>query len=393
MPIHGTTIPPAILQRLRLCIDSLVAAGVNFAICREQGCEPRLFLQPDGGSSTVVRLTGLSGRGFLFAPFQASPRSPIILIRREVPEEGWGNIIRRLEKFARDNEITIRHPATEPIHGAEVPEHPQLPGLGKTCPLPTDAYRDAFEIFREEVREGNFHKLVLARDQAVHGAFSPGATFLRACTHCDDAMASIVSTPMSGTWIGATPELLCSGSRNRWRTMALAGTRACAGVDSCERWNDKNLEEQAMVADYIRELLARFCADVQEKGPYTVHAGRLCHLRTDFFFRPLSLGDTAAIVEALHPTPAVCGLPKDQACAFIRETEPHDRRYYTGYLGWWGGSAEASLYVNLRCMEMERGRAILHAGGGILAASELGSEWRETCNKMGTMLALLRAGV
>lgn len=361
-------------------LDSLIAADVGLALFREPGGEPCLVLQEDGGAGVVRRLAGLDGTGFLMAPFAVSARTPTVFIRSASPVRGPEAITERLKAFARLHGIAVRP------HAAS-----RLPGTGK-APAAPDArpdagYRQAFAAFHKALVERRFHKLVLSREQRIDGAFSPAAAFLGACAACPDAMASLVHTPFSGTWAGATPELLAAGRDGQWRTMALAGTR-CAGDP--DRWDDKNLEEQAFVADYIGEHLSRLCSDVREKGPYTVAAGRVSHLRTDFFFVPESLADTAAIVEDLHPTPAVCGLPKEEACMFIRNHEGHDRRYYTGFLGWWGGSCEAALYVNLRCMEMADDHVTLHAGGGILPASLLESEWRETCNKMATMRSLLQ---
>jgi isochorismate synthase len=91
-------------------------------------------------------------------------------------------------------------------------------------------------------------------------------------------------------------------------------------------------------------------------------------------------------LEALHPTPAVCGLPKQEAREFILAHEGYDRRYYTGFVGMLDLASATDLYVNLRCMQCHAdGQVTLYAGGGILPSSQCGKEWEESRQKMKTM--------
>ena len=87
----------------------------------------------------------------------------------------------------------------------------------------------------------------------------------------------------------------------------------------------------------------------------------------------------------------MCGLPQDEARAFILSSEGSGRRYYSGYLGPRTDDS-ASFYVNLRCIEILPSATVFYAGGGLLPASELASEWRETCHKMRTMLSITGMG-
>jgi len=95
----------------------------------------------------------------------------------------------------------------------------------------------------------------------------------------------------------------------------------------------------------------------------------------------------------LHPTPAVCGLPKNEAKSFILENENYDRKYYTGFLGELNsdvnGINTSSLYVNLRCMEIAKDEAIIYVGGGITKDSIPEKEWEETVRKTATMKKVL----
>ena len=115
------------------------------------------------------------------------------------------------------------------------------------------------------------------------------------------------------------------------------------------------------------------CSFTAPKGPQTATAGELAHLRTDIRFALPSTGMLGSLLRALHPTPAVCGLPKDEAFRFIGAHEGYDRSYYAGFLGRLSPGGHTALYVNLRCMACsgETGAFRLYAGGGLLPESVL----------------------
>lgn len=143
----------------------------------------------------------------------------------------------------------------------------------------------------------------------------------------------------------------------------------------------KNKEEQAFVGDYIRKAIKKFGSKITEKGPYTARAGQLVHLKTDFHFCLKDTAHLGDVLQELHPTPAVCGLPKEEAYQFILQTEPHNRLFYSGVIGWIDPEGDTTLYVNLRCMHIEGKTATLYAGGGILPESTADTEWEETQQK------------
>ena len=202
-------------------------------------------------------------------------------------------------------------------------------------------------------------------------------------------MIYLCHTPASGTWLGSTPEILLSGHGKEWHTVALAGTMPMQNEVMPTDWDKKNREEQGYVADYIRRIAKRFGNKMTEKGPYTARAGQLVHLKTDFYFLLKNTDHIGDLLQELHPTPAVCGLPKEEAFRFILNNEGYDRSYYSGFTGWLDTEGHTDIYVNLRCMEIKPGEAILYAGGGILASSEVESEWVETGDKMNTMRSIL----
>ena len=144
------------------------------------------------------------------------------------------------------------------------------------------------------------------------------------------------------------------------------------------------------MARYITQCLAHLADNIEETPPYTQRAGGLVHLRSDFAFtlKPAyGLGD---LVQMLHPTPAICGLPKAEAWRFISANEPHRRLYYSGFCGPVTANGGTKLYVSLRCMQLWPNKACLYAGGGLLKDSTEEQEWEETRAKMETMLGLMQ---
>jgi isochorismate synthase len=124
-----------------------------------------------------------------------------------------------------------------------------------------------------------------------------------------------------------------------------------------------------------------------------VVAGNLMHLRTDF---KVDLKEVdfptlgSEMLHLLHPTSAICGLPKEPAAAFIKENEGYNRSYYSGYLGPVNSPVGTHLFVNLRCMQLLENQAILYAGAGITGESSPEKEYQETQHKMQTMRSILR---
>lgn len=248
---------------------------------------------------------------------------------------------------------------------------------------------------KEAIQRGELLKIALSRSREVSlpADFDALQMFDRLCRIYPNAFVSFVSIPGVGRWMGASPETLISMDRKGvFRTVALAGTQVLQ-PDSSEkdaRWTHKEIEEQALVSRYIVNCFKNIrLREYEEVGPKTVIAGNLMHLRTDFTV------DTQAVnfpqlgtvmLELLHPTSAVCGMPRAAALEFITQNEAYDRRFYSGFLGPVNIDQETSLYVNLRCMHLGEQTARLYAGAGITAESNPEKEWLETEMKYQTML-------
>ena len=371
-------------DELRVCnaIDTLIRKNRSFALWRISGEAPRFAMQTSGSARLLYNIEELDEQsGFVIAPFHVSQQHPIVLIRPDIQELPLGE------------ETTVSclwdgssMPTEQEFHHRET--------FVSSRKTPKEDYSRRFNAFIEPLRRKQFEKLVLSRSQTIpagKAGFSPAAAFHKATGRYKYSYVYLCHTPATGTWLGCTPEIILSGKNGEWHTVALAGTQPLQNGELPTEWDDKNREEQEYVSFYIRKQLQALGIKPAETAPVPVRAGELSHLKSDFRF-PLpdnkKLGD---LLKRLHPTPAVCGLPKEETYHFIRENEGHDRSYYSGFIGWLAPEEKSDLYVNLRCMNILPDAFVLYAGGGILASSEAESEWLETEAKMQTMMRLLDA--
>lgn len=174
-------------------------------------------------------------------------------------------------------------------------------------------------------------------------------------------------------WMGAFSEVLGKFDKKtrRFETMSLAGT-----LPVSETWSEKEIEEQKPVTEYIRNILKTYSSKIEESSTYDHISGNIKHLRTDFK-ADINPGDLDEIIKNLHPTPAVCGIPKDFCKGKIRELEKFPRELYAGYIKI---ETEETVYyfVNLRCCKLYQDSVHIFVGGGITAQSNPEKEWRET---------------
>ncbi len=242
----------------------------------------------------------------------------------------------------------------------------------------------------DEILRSDLEKVVLSRVEAVPLVETPPlALFQRLLGTYKTAMVYYWHHPKVGTWLGATPETLLYVSGDDFSTMALAGTQKFEGSMSVT-WGAKEQEEQQIVTDSIVKHFQSYLETVSTSETKTAKAGNLLHLKTDIRGMGLQSQYTLNdLVNALHPTPAVCGFPKEKAKQFILDNEGYDRGFYTGYLGELHMNGVSDLYVNLRCMKFENGVAHVYVGGGITGDSNPVDEWQETVNKSATMKAVL----
>jgi isochorismate synthase len=264
--------------------------------------------------------------------------------------------------------------------------------------LPSVSEKEDFESLVSKgiqaIENQEFKKVVLSRKEIVElKNFDLVATFEKLVQLYPNAFVYCFYHPKVGVWLGATPEQLVKANVNVFETMALAGTQKDYGSDEIV-WEKKEREEQQYVTDYIVDQLQEVALEVSVTEPYSVKAGSVWHLKTDIWGVLNDGFSLKQVVHLLHPTPAVCGLPKEVSKAFILENENYDRTFYTGFLGELNtsfavDSVSSDLFVNLRCMQISDSQAHLYMGCGITKDSIPENEWMESVNKSMTMKKVL----
>ncbi|MBT8316071.1 MAG: chorismate-binding protein [Lutibacter sp.] len=239
------------------------------------------------------------------------------------------------------------------------------------------------------INKGNAKKIVLSRKEHIKiQDLDVFDVYKKMLYNYQNAFVYLWYHPSIGLWMGATPERLLSVADSTFKTMALAGTQLNEkGVNSV--WKDKEQQEQKFVTDFIFESTKPYLNSIKISAPYTVEAGNVVHIRTDISGDLISPNLLSELVSSLHPTPAICGLPKAIATEFILKNEAYNRSYYSGFLGEINNENSTELFVNLRCMELKNKEAVIYIGGGITKDSIAENEWKETVAKSKVMKKVL----
>ena len=337
----------------------------------------KAILQKD---AVVNRSVDFSENGFVFTPFD--PKTSTILLKPDT----------MLEETFKPEELPEADMEIRSIPDENV----------------KDIYMDLIKKGIREIEKGKLKKVVLSRTLQVECRKSPFKIFQELLGRYPSAFCYLWYHPKVGTWLGASPELLLSGGNNHFNTSSLAGTQVYNGLEN-PVWGEKELEEQAMVTQYITEALEGKVTDLRVSGTQSVRAGNLWHLGTGISGRVKDMS-LSPIIKVLHPTPAVCGLPKVQSQKFILENENYEREFYTGFFGELNLKEQVDrnrssknqentayklvrsttqLFVNLRCMKLEGHIATLFVGGGITLGSDPEKEYQETVEKSKTLLKVI----
>ena len=334
------------------------------------------------------------GTGFLFSPFDGEKEKAFLKANLTFAFEHG--------EVTTDNDVADYEAQSDHIESARTSNTHPLPFHISNKTRKGSASREEFiELIEKSMRliqANQLEKLVPSRSKEISlpNNFDLLAVFNSLCSLYPNAFISLVSTPEYGTWIGASPELLVAVDANlKFKTAAVAGTQAIApDVDlRMVAWTQKEIEEQALVSRYIINCFKKIrLREFDEHGPKSWRAGNLVHLKTEFEVDMVAtnfpqLG--TVMLKLLHPTSAVCGMPREESINFLLQNENLDRSFYSGYLGPVNFQHETSLYVNLRCMEWNLKTATLYAGAGVTLDSNAAREWEETEQKMETLLKVI----
>lgn len=242
-------------------------------------------------------------------------------------------------------------------------------------------YLDICSSLINKIKEGDFEKVILSRIKKTVIELNPLEIFEKLNRNYSNTFNYIISIENVGCWLGATPEVLLNIEDEICKSVSIAGTKSKNETN----WGDKEIEEQQLVTDYIHNILKEQLGNLVTNGPFTITAGEVAHLKTEFTGNLFKKKNWTQLINSLHPTPATCGIPKTKAQRHIESIELHQRKYYTGFLGPIS-NLKKQLFVNLRCMEVQGNTAFLYLGGGITSKSIAEDEWNETENKAKTLL-------
>lgn len=339
----------------------------------------KAMLQSDHSIYTTKDFTE---SGFLFSPFDSEEKT--IIFPSERSKTITSKIVLSSTKETKSNQILNSEEARQ--------QHLELVQKGI-----------------DSIEHNVFQKVVLSRLEAVSVSEpNPLQIFKSLLNQYPTAFVYIWFHPKVGLWLGASPETFLNIDGQRFKTMSLAGTQNYVNTLDVN-WDSKNKEEQQFVTDFIVNNLKSHVKRLDVSEVKTIKAGQLLHLQSEIS-GVLNSNKLKEVIFALHPTPAVCGLPKDKAKNFILTNENYNREFYTGFLGELNIKSSktrnanrrnvennaystikttSKLYVNLRCMQIKNQDVLIYVGGGITKDSNPEKEWEETVNKSYTIKRII----
>lgn len=234
---------------------------------------------------------------------------------------------------------------------------------------------------KKAIDEGKIEKAIASRCLVMkHKKLSLAEMFYTLCEVYPKAFIFCFHTRNSGTWLGASPEVLIRCEKGLAMSMSLAGTRKSGTYGD---WDNKNIREQELVTMFVVEKFLKFSKGISISDALTLNAGPVEH-RCRYIRGEVEHPMELAI--ALSPTPALCGFPRDEAYTVIENNEKFSREYYGGFCGPVTTNNKFDLFVNLRSMKISGDKVCLYVGGGITADSDPASEWEETERKSETLI-------
>ena len=358
---------------LKKQIESLLNKDLPFALYYLPGESEVSFIAGKLRLLNATDAANSSHKGFVFAPYRETPLCPSLLVTAEYVAQGDDTILGLVEtiesaRLSSDKApLAISHEVSQFDFEALVTQ-----------------------ALAEIQNDDTLQKVVVSRVKNINlsQGFLTTDLLEKMQKTLPSAFCYLCYIPGIGTWMGATPERLLEIEGTAAQTNALAGTLRNGTQD---KWSQKEKDEQQIVTDYIANQLEgvgmhNYVVD----GPTEMASGSVRHLRSVFRFDLENNKKVWQVIKALHPTPAVCGMPKDAAADFIASNENYEREYYTGYLGPVGIKGASHIFVNLRCMKIVGQGASLYVGAGITSGSKADKEWEETEIKALTLLNVIR---
>ena len=251
---------------------------------------------------------------------------------------------------------------------------------------PRADWQGEIEEATARIRDGQLSKVVLAQalTASLAEAVEPADVLGRLAESYPDCFQFLFEPDGAGSFFGATPERLVSVDGTSFQTEALAGSIGRGETTDEDEWlasqlreSDKNTHEHEIVVETIEDQLAPFTDEITTGARQIRKLANVQHLQTPMGGTLDEEYHVLELVEALHPTPAVGGLPPDRALETIRETEVFDRGWYAAPVGWFDADGNGTFSVAIRSALAREQQATLFAGAGIVADSDPDEEWDE----------------
>ncbi len=265
---------------------------------------------------------------------------------------------------------------------------PEAAGIEPTGDLTPDddAWTEAVALALERIGAGELTKVVLARRLRLPSGDDPWDTAVHLALRYPECFGYGISFG-GATLVGASPELLIERRGPSVRSTPAAGTIAREARTGL--YSDKTRVEQGLVVEAVVDALTPLCDDVRAETPHITPAGPVQHLSSDVTGRLTQPRHILELVAAVHPTPAVAGLPRPAALSFLREAEGFDRGWYAGPVGIVTPDGDGEFALALRGALFHEGGTDLYAGAGIVEGSDPDGERGEVALKLRAAAAAL----
>jgi menaquinone-specific isochorismate synthase len=304
----------------------------------------------------------------------------------------------RLEEVRKGVEERASSAVARGVEGADGARLAGVPGNGDAA-AGAERWERAVLRALEAIRGGGVEKVVLARtlDVRPDSPLDPVDVVMRLWRDNRRAHVFLFEPVPGAVLTGAAPETIATLFEGVFRATAVAGS-VSSGESPAERArlarflleSGKDRVEHACTVEEIVRRLTPHAEEVSiDSEPHVLALSRIQHLETKVRARAREGETVLTLLAALHPTPAVCGLPRGEALDFLRAEEPFDRGWYAGPVGWFDGAGEGVFVPSLRCAVAAGGTWRLVAGAGIVPGSDPALEWEETEIKFQPILRAL----
>ncbi len=363
---------------------------------------PRLFggfsFRADHQPSGIWR--GFPSGLFVLPAVELESRGDVSHIRVRRLVDAWADP-REMDAALEAELEAVLDGLSQPSGDGGTPTRSRIELPAAPAPGARHAWRQVVNDALDAIERDDVSKVVLARtlDVAPPELLDPIAVTMALWADNPRAHVFLFEPEPGATLLGAAPETVATVSGSDFHATAVAGSvplgrspeETAALAEQLLASGKDQLEHRFAVEDMV-ERLEEIAVEVRaEWEPHVITLSRIQHLETRIRARLPEGCTVLSALQALHPTPAVCGLPRDEALAFIHAEEPFERGWYAGPVGWFDLGGNGVFAPALRCAVGREGTWRLFAGAGIVAGSRPDDEWAETGIKFEPVLRALEA--